>query len=303
MINEKRKTGYMLALVAVVIWTGFILVSRQGGISALHYSDIIAVRYGVCAALLLPFWWFFCRFNFLSPRYLVTGLTGGLAYALCAFQGFARAPASHAAVLLPGTMPLMIVLALAVISGEKHSAFRWLGVAVISAGISVLGISVMLESDINSLGSGQLWLLAAALCWSLFSVFIKRWSIAPQRAVISLALVTALFYLPLYLLLAPGQMAQAPLGDIVLQAVYQGVLATIVQMYCYVQAVRILGPATMGAFMAMVPVLAGLLATRVFAEPLTPGLVTALLLVSLGCGLANRNSHVQQHSELQHRSA
>ena len=287
LINHGKGSGYGFALIAVAIWTGFILVSREGATSTLHFSDIIAIRYGVCALLLLPFWWFFRRFNFLRPRYLISGLLGGLGYALCAFQGFAGAPASHAAVLLPGTMPLLIILASVAINGEQHSVTHWTGVAVISAGIAVLVMSRVFAT--GTPGAGQLWLLLAALFWSLFSVCIRRWSITPAEAVISLALVTALFYLPLYLLISPGRLLQASLSDIGLQAFYQGVLATIVQMYCYVQAVRLLGPSTMGAFMALVPVLAGLLATRVFAEPLTWPLLVAMVLVSGGCWLANNN--------------
>ena len=46
--------GYVYATLVVAIWTGFILVSRAGGVSMLTPWDVIAIRYATAAALLLP---------------------------------------------------------------------------------------------------------------------------------------------------------------------------------------------------------------------------------------------------------
>ena len=53
-------------------------------------------------------------------------------------------------------------------------------------------------------------------------------------------------------------------------------------MFCYMNAIRLIGPTNMGSLMALVPVMAGLSALVLFNEPLTAGLISALALVSLG---------------------
>lgn len=283
--------GYVCAAAAVIIWSGFILVSRQGGISPLLHYDVIAIRYLVCATVLLPFWWFKFRFNLFEPRLIVLSMVGGLAYALFAFSGFASAPASHAAVLLPGVMPLFILLLSAWLNNERPQTHQWLGVGLISAGVA--GLLWHNLSDPQALSKGHLYLVAAALCWSVFSVLVKRWQISAWQGTIGVALITSIVYLPVYLFWLPRNLVlgslQALSGEIALQAVYQGVLATIVQMLLYLRAVQTIGPSNMGAMMALVPIIAGLSATAIFGEILTSELALGLVFVSAGAFVASSN--------------
>ncbi|ROS01293.1 drug/metabolite transporter (DMT)-like permease [Sinobacterium caligoides] len=284
-VMEEMNKGYLYALAAVVIWSGFILVSRMGGVSGLLPYDVIAIRYVTCAAILLPIWWFKYRFSLFDVRLIVASIVGGLAYALCVFRGFQLAPASHAAVLLPGLMPLFIILLSVLINREPQPGTKWFGVAVITFGVGVLFAEQF--SQTQQLSSGHLWLAAAALLWALFSVLIKRWDITPWQATVSLAVVTSVLYLPVYWLWLPKAIAVDLWHDILLQAFYQGVLATIIQMIFYVKAVQYIGPSSMGAMMAIVPILSGVAALFVFDEPLTTSLTVGLLSVSIGAWLSH----------------
>ncbi len=67
-MQQTQRQGYMAALVAVIIWSGFILVSRMGGISQLLSYDVIAIRYITCALVVLPFWWFKFPFKLFQPK-------------------------------------------------------------------------------------------------------------------------------------------------------------------------------------------------------------------------------------------
>lgn len=297
---REKRLGYASGITAVLIWTGFILASRQGGISALSANDVIAIRYVTCAVILLPFWLFKFRFSLRNWRLWVIGLVGGLAYALCAFRGFQLAPASHAAVLLPGALPVLTLLLAALVNREAHPYPKWLGVGLMTLGIMSLAWA---EMAMNSQpGPGHFWFLSAAFFWALFSVLVKRWHITPWQATVSLAMVTSVFYLPVYLLWLPKSIALASWQDIGLQAVYQGILATIIQMLCYITAVRYIGPAAMGSLMALVPITAGLLAIWVFDEALTTWLVLAIALVSIGSWVAQQNS-LRRKSRSKKRSA
>jgi drug/metabolite transporter (DMT)-like permease len=290
-----QRIGYGFAFAAALIWAGFILVSKMGGMSELLAFDVIAIRYITCATILLPIWWFKFRFNLFTPRLLICSAIGGLAYALCAFSGFQLASASHAAILLPGMMPLFIIVLSFLINKESHGLQKWLGIGVITLGICVLfagelGLfgSINSSVDISSralLGDG--WLVAAAFLWAVFSVLIKRWQITPWQVTVSLALLTCLFYLPIYLAFLPKALSQASWTDILLQAFYQGIMATIIQMIFYVKAVQKIGPSEMGAVMSIVPVISGVAAIVIFNEPISEALIIGLVLVSLGAWLAH----------------
>ena len=83
----KHWQGYLFALGAVSIWSGFILVSRFGGMSQLQPWDMMAIRYGTCSLILLPVWLIWWRFPVWQPRFLISASLGGLAYALCVEAG------------------------------------------------------------------------------------------------------------------------------------------------------------------------------------------------------------------------
>ncbi|MEH6450253.1 MAG: DMT family transporter [Oleispira sp.] len=290
-MNDQR-IGYSFALAAALIWAGFILVSKMGGMSELLAFDVIAIRYITCATILLPIWWFKFRFKLFTPRLLICSAIGGLAYALCAFSGFQLASASHAAILLPGMMPLFIIVLSFLVNKESHGLQKWLGIVVITLGVLVLFMGELgvfsggIDVNITTL-LGDGWLVAAAFLWALFSVLIKRWQITPWQVTVSLALLTCLFYLPLYVAFLPKALSQASWSDILLQAFYQGIMATIIQMIFYVKAVQKIGPSEMGAVMSIVPVISGIAAIVIFNEPVSEALIMGLVLVSLGAWLAH----------------
>lgn len=295
---SNQQQGYVFAFAAALIWAGFILVSRMGGISELLPYDVIAIRYITCASILFPLWLFKYRFPLFTPRLIICSLIGGLAYTLCAFSGFQLASASHAAILLPGMMPLFIIVLSFLINKETHGIQKWLGIGVITLGVSVLfagELGVFTGGGFSDGGVkfntttllGDGWLVAAALFWAIFSVLIKRWQITPWQVTVSLALLTSVFYLPVYLVFLPKALSSASWSDIGLQAFYQGIMATIVQMIFYVKAVQRIGPSEMGAVMSIVPVISGIAAIVIFNEHVSIELISGLMCVSLGAWLAH----------------
>ena len=257
----------------------------QGGISELLAYDVIAIRYTTCALLLLPVWLLRERFNPFQPKLIVACLFGGVAYALFVFHGFQLAPASHAAVLLPGAFPLLIIVLSCVINGERFPWQKWLGIAVITGGVGALFWSNSTQNQGSS--EGHLFLILGAMCWALFSVLIKRWHFTPWQLTISVAVITCVVYMPVYLLFLPKAISVSLWQDVLIQAFYQGFIATIVQMVWYVKAVQMIGPSSVGALMSIVPVLSGISAIFIFDESVTLALIVGLLLVSLGAWLAH----------------
>lgn len=276
--------GVLFALAAVLIWTGFILVSRAGALTSLGMTDMLAVRFGTAFVVLAPLAWKL-RQRLLTVRTFWLGMIGGLGYGLFVYAGFGRAPATHAALLLPGLMPVMIAVLAWLFAGESKSLKVWLGIAVSSLGILVLLMETLLQG--NRFWLGDLSFVMACVCWAIYTVLLRAWRIEPWTATVGVVMVTALLYLPVYLTVLPTGIEHISWQMLLVQSVYQGVLATIIQMICYVRAVQILGATRMGALMALVPVLAGALAVPLFGETATPGLIASILLVILGSIIGN----------------
>ncbi|NVK36477.1 MAG: DMT family transporter [Gammaproteobacteria bacterium] len=286
LLNQQDQSGYVFGMGAVLLWSGFILVSRLGGISELNHYDVVALRYATCALIVLPIWWFKFRFNVFQWRYVAAALVGGLGYALCTFHGFQLAPASHGALLLPGAMPLFIFLLALSVGQAKLNMQSVFSVAVISAGILILFFGQVSNQQVDaSILMGDGLFLLGAFFWGVFSILIKRWGLSPWQVTISMALLTSIMYLPFYIMFAPKNIALHLWPEMGLQMFYQGFLATIVQMLLYVRAVALIGASGMGALMALVPLIAGVAALILFDEPATVSLLIGLLCVALGAWL------------------
>lgn len=277
--SKAMMKGYIYALVAVLIWTGFILISRAGALASLSLFDMMMVRFGTAFVLFSPSIWINRNVIF-KWQMMVLGSVGGLAYSLSAFHGFQYAPATHGALLLPGLMPVMIAVLAYLLAGERQSRFTWIGIGVSSLGILVLLFETIL-SGVSYL-IGDISFVVACFFWGIFTVLLRRWKFAPWHATLGVITITTLLFTPYYLTLLPNVFEGVSYGMIGLQAFYQAVMAIAVQFVCYGKAVHILGATRMGALMAMVPLLASILAVPLFDEEITTGLVIALVCIILG---------------------
>ncbi|MCC2606379.1 DMT family transporter [Planctobacterium marinum] len=294
--NYSLVTGYIMAAIVISIWSGFIVVSRYGATNALLNYDLIALRYGVATLVSIPVWWFFsARINFFHYRYLLLALFGGLCYAFCAFSAFALAPANHAAVFLPGFMPVAISLCIWLILGTRVQGKQLIALGIISAGIVLLALNTLTVSA-DTL-RGDLLFMGAAFSWGVFNALLKKWHPDPYATVAAVSLFTSVVYLPLFLMYLPSNLGSAPDAEIWLQAGYQGVLAAVVQLLLYVKAAKTIGANNMAVTMAFVPVLAALLAVPVLQEQITVFIAVSLLCVTGGAIYGNIHGNKNRHKD------
>ena len=99
---------------------------------------------------------------------------------------------------------------------------------------------------------------------------------------------SAIVYLPIYWYFLPKEISNAPTSMILIQAAFQGISATILAMLTYLKSLQLLGPERTASFLALVPVVIGVLAVPLLDEPLTPWLGAGIVLVSLGSYVASK---------------
>lgn len=293
----------LCAVAVLFIWISFILVARGSARATLMPFDIAWLRFAFSGLVVLPIAWHFRRTllpglaagvggasagRVALQRALALGLTGGVGYSLLAYSGFFLAPAAHAAVLLPGSLPLWSTIGALVLLGERLTLPRLAGLALILAGgAAVAGASLLEALGGQGAWRGDLLFVAASMTWALYGVLCRRWRVGALQATAAIALVALVVAVPVYPLLLwagqlPTRLTSAPLGEIAFQAVYQGGLAMLVAGAAFTKVVAHYGPVRTTMFTAIVPPLAALAAVPLLGEPLVPSALFGLACVTLG---------------------
>jgi drug/metabolite transporter (DMT)-like permease len=101
------------------------------------------------------------------------------------------------------------------------------------------------------------------------------------------AVVSLVLYVPIYAVATQASVLRAPLFDVVLQAVVQGVLTAILALLLYGRMVAIFGATGGAAFVALTPVMTALLAIPVLGEWPSAVDLIAIGLISIGVYLVS----------------
>ncbi len=279
--KRERLTGYLAAAAIVVIWSGFIVVSRAGARGNLGPFDLVALRVGVSGLVLLPV--FLARRLWAAPprQLAALTLTGGIGYGVLAYSGFAFAPAAHGAVLLPGALPFSTALLAVIVLGDRLSRARVAALALILVGIVSVGWNGFAGS-VPGAWRGDLLFLCASTTWALYTVLVRKWRWSAIDATAGIAVLAACVFLPAYVLWLPSRLGTAPIGEVVFQGVYQGLFAVAIAGIAYTRAVEALGPLTTTSITAIVPATAALAAWPILGEPLSALAIGGVALVTLG---------------------
>jgi drug/metabolite transporter (DMT)-like permease len=126
----------------------------------------------------------------------------------------------------------------------------------------------------------------AALMWSVYTVLMRRWHAAPL-AVVAVVQVGGLLFLPWYLSTQSPHLAQLDGRAVVAQALYLGLIVSVLSVLSFNLAVRILG-AKAALFTALMPVIGVSLSVLLLSEPVTPALLGGTAMIVLGLVLALR---------------
>ncbi len=294
-----RTLGIGAAVITVIVWSAFIVIARASAGRSLTPFDLAFARICGAAVVLLPWGaWLVAKAGGggslfgLSPLPLritaSAGAVGGLAYALLAYSGFFYAPAAHASILLPGSLPLWTSLLALWVLRERITPGRAIGLALIIAGDLVVGG----RSLLHALEGGDIWkgdvlFMSAAFCWASYSVVVRRHGLDAVRATIAITAFAFLTYVPTYFLLVAGgwvhsRLGQAPVGEVLFQMLFQGVGSVVISGITFTKMIQHFGPVRSTMITALVPGLSAFGAVLFLDEPLQWSLMAGLLLVTAG---------------------
>lgn len=279
----KNWKPYLAGVLVVVIWSGWITISRYGVHTLLTPADITLIRYGTALLVVSPFVLNYSWKKFSLFQYLVVGLGVGFPYTLFSFYGLMEIKAAHAGVLVNGMLPVFGTMAAWFYFRQRISAGRYGAIFIIFLANLIMTGGGFFSSE-HLLGI--FLLLSAAVVYTFHMLAIRLWRFSWKDVLMVVPTVNCLLFLPIWFFF-PSTRFKVPLSDILLQAIYQGIVVNILALACVAYAIRHLGTITVSLFMSFVPILTALIAWQLLGENLNAREISAILGCTVGLIIYN----------------
>lgn len=273
--------GAAAALSVVTIWATWLISMRYSKGGMLTPLDLSLLRFGIPALVLSPF----LRRTGLWPRSagtlpLVLMIAGaGAPFFQVAAFGLLATPASAAGVLLPGTMPLATALIGMLVLRERPDRLRKAGMLAILAG----GLLLLIGTSSGTMLTWRSYLVLpfGAILWAIYTHAFRKSGLGAFEAGALICFWSTVINLPLIPLLGSNLLA-APISEIALQIVPQGLLSGLLATVLYGVAVRMLGATKAAAYTAVTPVAAAIGGAFLLGESVDVPTITATVATGLG---------------------
>jgi drug/metabolite transporter (DMT)-like permease len=240
---------------AALFWAAGFVAARHGIAIGFSPADIAIHRFVWAGLVFLPL---VARHGLrdLAGVGWAKGVTltvfGGPPLALLSYAGFLFVPLAHGGVIQPSCAALGGLALASLVLKEKLPIGRALGAAVIVAGLAVIGADALATIGAHGL-IGDLAFVSAGLMFALFATLLRRWRIAPMRAV-AVTSVVSLIGLPIHwLVFGFERMIGLGLAENLVQLVAQGIFAGAGATYLFTRSVVLLGAGRAAVFPSLVP--------------------------------------------------
>lgn len=292
---------YVLLVVATLIWGGNFVIGRAIA-SSLPPITLSFLRWCTAFVIFLPFAWPFLRkeWGLLKKQWpivlfmAVTGIAGFNTLLYIALHYTTSINAS----LVNSSTPIIIFMLSFIFMGERLNAQQAAGAILSFLGllfiISKGSLEVLLKFSFNV---GDLIVIAAVICWSIYSILIKQFSgRLPAYSTFTVSMVLGI------LILFPFFVREALTTEIawstgsILTIFYTGIFASIVAFMSWNIAVERIGANKAGVFLNLIPVFAALFAVLFIDETLAWYQAAGGVLVILGVFISTRLTKREKQS-------
>jgi len=263
--NSHALLGIACGAGAALFWALGLAIGRHGILIGFAPADIVFHRFVWAGLVFLPFFARDAVHSIGWRKSVWLTLAGGPLLAFFSYAGFLFVPLAHGGVIQPACSAVGGLLLARLVLAEKLPAQRVAGAAVILLGLCVIGGEALATIGLHGV-SGDLLFATAGLFFALFATLVRKWRIAPLRAV-AVTAVVSLAGIPIYwAAFGFGSMIAQGFWENLLQALGQGIFGGAGAVYLFTQSVVRLGVARAAVFPSLVPGFALLLGPLLLGE-------------------------------------
>lgn len=294
MKHQNRLTGYCFAAFTVVVW-GSTFIS----------SKVLLEFYTPAQIMLTRFILAYCALWLLRPKrlaltlkqegvFFLLGLLGCTAYFYTENTALSYTLASNVSIIVAAA-PIFTAILAHFAGEERFRASTLAGFLVAFSGVILVVCNGTFVLKLNP--KGDLLALAAAVCWAIYSVLLRRASrgldsILVTRRTMFWGIVTAL---PLVAAEGvPYPMAPLMTASGIANFLFLGLVGSALCFVLWNKAFRILGVVTTNTFIYLMPFIT-IVAARIFLdEPISPLALLGAVLITAGVVLSQRPSSAEK---------
>jgi drug/metabolite transporter (DMT)-like permease len=273
-MRSANPLAYSLMACAALLWAGNIVLGRAASVSVSPVG-LSFWRWAVAFAIFLPFVLPLVRKQWPVLRrewrlLAILGLLGVAAFHTFLYISVNTTTAINVSLIYAATPALVPLLARLVLSdriGTRQAA----GIVLSSLGIAI----VVTRADWDALRAlqfttGDLWMIAAVIGWSLYSVLVKRRpaDLHPNAMLAGMMGCGLLMILPFYLWEALTARTMPLDWNTTWIVGYIAIFASIFAYLCYNRGIELVGPSRAALTAHMLPVFAAILAVIFLGETL-----------------------------------
>ena len=290
--SPSHLTGYAAAWCIVFVWSFWLIVSRVANQSGLTIYDLAAFRYGLAALIAVPLCLYYKPWRGLRlAQIAVLSFILGPVYILIVFSGFLYAPAAHGGIFMNGVLPLISILFALVLIRVLPSLRQAMGAVLILVSAIALALDASGSSGKDA-WIGDLLFLVGALFFSIYMILSERWKLGAMQIIFCGTVVNAAIYLPVWYFWLPSGLSDAPMGPLLLQAIYQGFVPNLIGLLFIAHASQNIGTGNTSFILAAVPGGAAILGALILGETLSLIGILALILLTSGLLLSVRRRRI-----------
>jgi drug/metabolite transporter (DMT)-like permease len=280
-LPTSRVLGILAGITVVLIWSGWITLSRHGAAGGLTIYDMTALRFGTAALVTSPLWpkyrWNRVR---IGPA-VVVALGCGFPYVLLTFFGLQTMGAASVGVVVNGSLPIAsALLGLGWLKRRPRRAVWVTAVAVLAANCCMMSGGLVFATNGRAAALGLACLLAAAFVLAAYMTAVQAWAFEVPDVLVLVPFINAILFVPVWWLVLPSSLGTASLSQIAVQAGYQGVVVSVVALVLFTECVKRLGAIASSLFMACVPACTAAMAWWLLGEALSPWQLGGIALCS-----------------------
>jgi drug/metabolite transporter (DMT)-like permease len=285
--NSHALLGIACGAGAALFWALGLAIGRHGILIGFAPADIVFHRFVWAGLVFLPFFARDAVHSIGWRKSVWLTLAGGPLLAFFSYAGFLFVPLAHGGVIQPACSAVGGLLLARLMLAEKLPAQRVAGAAVILLGLCVIGGEALATIGLHGV-SGDLLFATAGLFFAVFATLVRKWRIAPLRAV-AVTAVVSLAGIPIYwAAFGFGSMIAQGFWENLLQALGQGIFGGAGAVYLFTQSVVRLGVARAAVFPSLVPGFVLLLGPLLLGEMPTALQLIGFAIVLVGFRFAQK---------------